>query len=201
MATQAQINANRANAKKSTGPQTPEGKAAARKNALRHGLQAKILLTASEDEEKFNSLVDDLVAEWQPATATEQIVFSKMVEQYWISLRGAALLAKETDAGDTKKIALMLRYASQAERAFYRGLHELQKLHKTRDLEEIGFVSETAEEVAEPEPEPVPEPVAELDPASVNPPQPVPPQPEPPFNGPKYVVSPDQPPVYITLRS
>jgi hypothetical protein len=201
MATQAQINANRTNAKKSTGPQTPEGKAAARTNALRHGLQAKILLTAAEDEEKFNSLVDDLVAEWQPATATEQIVFSKMVEQYWISLRGAALLAKETDAGDTKKIALMLRYASQAERAFYRGLHELQKLRKTHDLEEIGFVSETAEEVVEPEPEPAPEPLAEPLPEPADLPQPVPPQPESQFYGPEYAVTPLQPPVYDTLMS
>jgi hypothetical protein len=29
----------------------------------------------------------------------------------------------------------------------------------------------------------------------------VPPQPQPPFNGLRYVVSPDQPPVFITLRS
>ena len=41
MPTQAQIRANRENAKKSTGPRTPEGKANSSKNALKHGLLAE----------------------------------------------------------------------------------------------------------------------------------------------------------------
>jgi hypothetical protein len=36
-----QYEANRKNAKKSTGPRTPEGKAASSKNALKHGIFAK----------------------------------------------------------------------------------------------------------------------------------------------------------------
>ena len=39
MATDAQINANRRNAAKSTGPKTEKGKAKARLNALKHGLR------------------------------------------------------------------------------------------------------------------------------------------------------------------
>jgi hypothetical protein len=38
--TEAQINANRENAKKSTGPRTAEGKAASSRNGLKHGLRA-----------------------------------------------------------------------------------------------------------------------------------------------------------------
>jgi hypothetical protein len=41
MATEAQIEANRANAQKSTGPRTPEGKEKAAQNALKHGLLAR----------------------------------------------------------------------------------------------------------------------------------------------------------------
>ncbi|MHC4331688.1 MAG: hypothetical protein ACYSWW_26580 [Planctomycetota bacterium] len=38
MSTEAQVNANRENAKKSTGPRTPEGKTAVSQNAVKHGL-------------------------------------------------------------------------------------------------------------------------------------------------------------------
>jgi hypothetical protein len=49
MATPAQIAANRANAQKSTGPRTAEGKAASRLNALKHGLDAESLIIPGED--------------------------------------------------------------------------------------------------------------------------------------------------------
>ncbi|MDR3621366.1 MAG: hypothetical protein P4L85_18590, partial [Paludisphaera borealis] len=41
MATDAQLQANRANAKKSCGPKSDDGKARSRLNALKHGLCAK----------------------------------------------------------------------------------------------------------------------------------------------------------------
>jgi len=41
MATDRQIAANRKNAQKSTGPKTPEGRAAVRLNGVKHGLTAK----------------------------------------------------------------------------------------------------------------------------------------------------------------
>ena len=52
MATQAQIDANRANAQKSTGPKTPEGKAKSRRNGLKHGLTAEACMLADEDAQK-----------------------------------------------------------------------------------------------------------------------------------------------------
>jgi hypothetical protein len=42
--------ANRRNAQKSTGPKTPEGKAAVRLNAMKHGLLSKDVLLPGEDE-------------------------------------------------------------------------------------------------------------------------------------------------------
>jgi len=44
--------ANRRNARKSTGPKTPEGKAAVRLNALKHGLLSREVLLPGEDEER-----------------------------------------------------------------------------------------------------------------------------------------------------
>jgi len=51
MSSDKQVQANRRNALKSTGPRTPEGKAAVRQNALRHGLLSKETLLPGEDQE------------------------------------------------------------------------------------------------------------------------------------------------------
>ena len=50
MTSDKQADANRRNARKSTGPKTPEGKAAVRLNALKHGLLANDVLLPGEDE-------------------------------------------------------------------------------------------------------------------------------------------------------
>ena len=56
MSSESQINANRANAKKSTGPRTIEGKNIARFNATRHGVTGQIFALIPADEKKFNAL-------------------------------------------------------------------------------------------------------------------------------------------------
>jgi len=65
MSTEKQIEANRRNAQKSTGPRTTEGKAASRGNAVKHGLTAEqIAIIPGEDAGAFNS---DLLA-WYSKT-------------------------------------------------------------------------------------------------------------------------------------
>jgi len=56
-ATEAQIRANRENAKRSTGPRTAEGKAASSRNGLSHGLCAEKLMLSGEDPEEFLMLL------------------------------------------------------------------------------------------------------------------------------------------------
>src|SRR5579862_4305144 len=68
MATAAQIAANRSNALRSTGPRTPEGKAASSRNALTHGAHASddlILATAP------TTYLDDFRAHFQPVGILE----------------------------------------------------------------------------------------------------------------------------------
>jgi len=60
MATQAQIEANRRNAQKSTGPRTAEGKITAGQNALRHGLCSKFALMEEEEDEEAQALLQAL---------------------------------------------------------------------------------------------------------------------------------------------
>jgi len=56
MATKKQIAANRRNAKKCTGPTTPEGKAATSMNNLRHGLRAGTIILPGEKQEDFDEI-------------------------------------------------------------------------------------------------------------------------------------------------
>ena len=56
MTTDKQINANKLNAQKSTGPQTDAGKEASAGNALKHGMTAKKYLTPTENIEDFEAL-------------------------------------------------------------------------------------------------------------------------------------------------
>lgn len=75
MATEKQIEANRSNAKKSTGPRTEQGKAHSRANAWKHGLTAKTLLIVGEYAEDFEELRSALIIEFGPQTTmeTEQV--------------------------------------------------------------------------------------------------------------------------------
>ena len=68
MATQAQIDANRRNARLSTGPKSPQGKAAVSRNALKHGFRSDIYkqVLVAEDSESYDQLLAGLIAEHQP---------------------------------------------------------------------------------------------------------------------------------------
>jgi hypothetical protein len=57
MTSYGQIEVNRRNALKSTGPKTETGKQASRCNAIRHGLTAETVIDAMEDAEDYNSLL------------------------------------------------------------------------------------------------------------------------------------------------
>src|SRR5258708_24055768 len=78
MSTDRQIEANRLNAQHSSGPSTPEGRAAVRLNGLKYGLYAETLILPREDPADFETLLDRLHAQHPPTTPTEALFVSPM---------------------------------------------------------------------------------------------------------------------------
>ncbi|HEV3167699.1 MAG TPA: hypothetical protein VGZ22_27085 [Isosphaeraceae bacterium] len=67
----ARLEANRRNALKSTGPKTPEGKAIARRNALKHGLSGAGIVVHPLDEERLKVRLDDWTRDLDPEDSVE----------------------------------------------------------------------------------------------------------------------------------
>ena len=83
MSTQAQIIANRRNAKKSTGPRTSRGKAVVSQNALRHGLWASQAVISSESQSDFELFRNQILTELSPQTPMESILAERIVTLSW----------------------------------------------------------------------------------------------------------------------
>jgi hypothetical protein len=83
MATPAQIDANRANAQKSTGPRSVEGKSASRFNALKHGIDAASIVIPGEDPADYDALATHYDSEFRPQSASESFHVDTMLRADW----------------------------------------------------------------------------------------------------------------------
>jgi hypothetical protein len=84
MATNKQIQAARANGKKSHGPVTQEGKSASSKNAVSHGLcSTKWLVQNNEDRAMLDASIADFTAEYDPAGPTEAALVRDLAHAHY----------------------------------------------------------------------------------------------------------------------
>ena len=88
MTSPAQRMANQENAKKSTGPKSPEGKAIVSRNAVKHGLTAQHIVLPCEDPAEFESMQADLMEDYAPATAEEGLLADHCCAMHWMLKRG-----------------------------------------------------------------------------------------------------------------
>jgi len=97
------VAANHANAQKSTGPRTPEGKARAALNAIKHGAYARadnsrrhIMLQRGEGPAEYERLHQDLVNSWQPDDSMQAMLVKTIGDKTWekLQLRQACLDAQ-----------------------------------------------------------------------------------------------------------
>jgi len=149
MTSEKQANANRRNARKSTGPKTQEGKAVVRLNALKHGLRTEdVLLLPGEDSGELGKLAKRVRADLDPVGEMERLLVERVISAIWRLRR-----ANQIETG----ILAWEYYGLQSDRASWEvksheydrlgGLlveptildedkHE-QALQKVRDIEEI----------------------------------------------------------------
>ena len=134
MSSQTQIEANRRNAQSSTGPRTPEGKAAVSMNALKHGLRSQIFrANYRTNPEGFDEILANLIAECQPQTFLEEVYVERMAialaKLTWFE--DAQRNHRGVTSGDHSTITWWKQEA-QLERAFDRALDRFRMLRKER---------------------------------------------------------------------
>ncbi len=83
MATPLQLEANRRNALKSTGPRTPEGKAVVARNAVAHGIFCQSLLCEGDDPLELERMVNGLLADLGPRSFSERVLVERIISATW----------------------------------------------------------------------------------------------------------------------
>jgi hypothetical protein len=86
-----QIEANRRNALKSTGPTRTEGKHRSRCNAVRHGLTAETVIGALEDAEDYKAFEAAVTADYDAQSAVERELVLRLASLLWRLRRATAI--------------------------------------------------------------------------------------------------------------
>jgi len=115
-----QIEANRRNAFKSTGPITPEGKRRSRCNAIRHGLTAETVIAALEDSDDYEAFEAAVISDYDAESAVERELVLRLASVLW-----------------------RLRRATGIETALFESVTEDARKHKRRGGNELSSDSKT----------------------------------------------------------
>ncbi len=153
MATEAQINANRLNSQKSTGPRTDEGKRSVSQNAIKHGLFAHESVIKCENVADFELHRDAMLGELCPVGVMESMLAERMVSLFWRMLRAERMQNQATDcmieeevlplgrlatklwSSNVKTLEKLLMHERRLESSFYRTMFKLKKLQIMRRIE------------------------------------------------------------------
>ena len=150
---------NRANAAKSTGPKTPEGKQRSSLNATRHGLTGQVVVLTADDLTAYTKHILSFQDDLEPTGAVEQQLTQIVADGTWRMHRGSAyesncatlaaqaarlqintehtqvgdaLAAAQAAAENAKAIANMSLYQQRTARIVERTLKQLRELQAER---------------------------------------------------------------------
>jgi len=150
MSSQKQIEANRRNALKSTGPKSGEGKEKSRMNALRHGLTAGQAVLPHENEDDYEKLREGMLESYAPLDSAEQVLVEELANAYWRLLRlhrvetryweqlggsynrGDEGIAEALLQTPDRQMRNFYRYYGQVEKSYYRALAAANQIKRER---------------------------------------------------------------------
>jgi len=150
---------NRQNATFSTGPKTPEGKAAVSKNAMKHGAYSQAITVIGEDPAALEALQAGMIESLCPVGLLEERLVERLSLLFWrmdragraekegfiqchstISreiCRPASAFSAMANLGYGEAMERIRRYEGQLERSFFRVLHELERIQARRKGETV----------------------------------------------------------------
>src|SRR3954467_3543139 len=86
-----QIEANRRNARHSTGPITPDGKQRSRQNAVRHGLTTETVISALENADDYQAFEATIIADYDAQSAVERELVLRLASLLWRIRRASTM--------------------------------------------------------------------------------------------------------------
>ena len=156
MITMNQLQANRLNAQKSTGPRTPAGKEVSRFNALKHGVDARQTVIPGENQADLECLAAEYQDHLCPATAVERYLVDTLILSDWLRRRlqraqaelytvlaghpglvGRLSYAWESDAAGSNTLQKVFRQLSTLDRSYLRALTEIRRLKENSSETEL----------------------------------------------------------------
>ena len=162
MTTKKQADANRKNAKKSTGPRSRAGKARSAQNAVRHGLTSRRVVLRDESEEAWREFRHEVLCDLRPLGTLETQLACRVAEQMWRLARVPAvegelwerarrgLLGGDDGLGaawgrEGVALARLARYEAALQRGLGRLLNALRQLQAERRKAERAEPAERSE--------------------------------------------------------
>jgi len=158
MSSAKQIEANRLNAKKSTGPKTPAGKARSSRNAFIHGLSSQRPTVTIENSAEFNAFANKFMDQYEPLDPSEIFLVRRIACMAWriqraqcyetLVLDNLCCSIPEDDTRTDQEVfsqlllddfrnhqtlAKLQRYETQLERCILRCMKELRDSRKAKD--------------------------------------------------------------------
>lgn len=158
MTTTKQIEANRKNAKKSTGPISIQGRAVVAQNAVKHGIFSSQVLINQEEREVYEDFRESILQNLFPRGNLESFLADRVISTAWRLRRivHVETLIFEKEKSDyfndysyrevfsgssSASMVVLSRYERSLENSLYRALKELRTLQEQSGDEILAVIS------------------------------------------------------------